>query len=332
VVVGAVAGLAGGWAFGRWMAEQGFFLVIADLVGSDSGRVGEVLHYLIAIVIGISFGLLFQRDIRGAGSSLIWGMTYGLFWWFLGALTLMPLLRGERPDWSLAAASAVIGSLIGHVVYGMLAGAAYALLDRAWMGFFRDSDPLHREVEGPGTRTLRSLGAGALASLAGGLLFNLVMATTGILPNVARLVGGSSETLGFAVHLGISALIGMSYSLLFGRETPDTAAALTWGMAYGLAWWFLGPLTLFPLLLGAPVAWTAAAVTVALPSLVGHLLYGAGLALVALALQRRREAWLRVDPRWVAREGRRRRPAGTAAPALGFAVLGLGVLLPMILV
>ncbi len=41
-----------------------------------------------------------------------------------------------------------------------------------------------------------------------------------------------------------------------------------------------GALTLFPLLLGSPPAWTVAVANAALPSLIGYLLYGASLALV----------------------------------------------------
>ncbi len=219
---------------------------------------------------------------------------------------------------------------MGHIIYGLLLGVIYAALDRLWVGFFIDADPLNREPEGLGTRTLRSLGRGAAASLAGGLLFSVVMLATGELPRVAALVHQSSPVLGFVVHLGISALIGMSYGLLFGRETPNVGLALVGGLVYGLAWWFLGPLTLFPILLGDPFTWTVGAAGAALPSLVGHLLYGAGLAVTFLLLERRYAAWSdgsaapRDDAHVATHEVRRRRPVGTAAPALGLFVTGLG--------
>jgi len=331
LVVGGAAGIVGGWAFGKWMAQVNFFPLIAGLVNSDSLMVGMTLHFVIAVVLGATFGMLFQRDVRGLGSCLGWGLAYGIFWWFLGPLTLLPILQGNPPDWSYHQGSALFGSLVGHVIYGLLLGLVYAALDRLWVGFFYSSDPINREVEGPGTRTLRSLGWGAVASLVGGLLFSLVMVATGALTQIANLVGGSSPVLGFAVHMGISTLIGMSYGVLFAYEAPDFGSGIAWGLLYGLTWWFVGHLTLLPVLLGGPFVWTTEAAAAGLPSLIGHLIYGAATACAFLLLERRHTGWLRLDPRIAAREARRQRPVGTPAPALWIFVLGLGVMLPVML-
>src|SRR5262245_45322972 len=172
--VGGFAGIVGGWAFGKWMAQVNFFPLIAGLVNSTSYSVGVALHFLFAIVIGATFGLLFQRDIRGYGSSLGWGLGYGLLWWFLGPLTLLSIFQGAPIDWSYAHSANLFGSLIGHMIYGILVGLLYAVFDRLWVGFFIESDPLYRARESAGARTLRSVGWGFIASLIGGLIFSLV--------------------------------------------------------------------------------------------------------------------------------------------------------------
>jgi hypothetical protein len=328
---GGLAGVLAGWILEKWMAQVGFVPQVARMVDSRSNFVGWLLYILAASLIGVTFGLLFQKEVRSYGSGLGWGTAYGILWWFLGPLTLLPASSGHPLDWSSAHATSQFGLLVGHVLFGALVGLLYAIIDRVCVWFLTETDPIRREPEGLGGITLRALGWGAAASVAGGLVFSVVMAAVGFLPTVASLVGGASPFLGFAVHLVISTLIGMTYGILFRHEAPNFGSGIAWGLVYGLVWWFLGPLTLLPVLLGGPLSWTTNAAHVFLPSLVGHLFYGAATAIVFLLLERHHERWLRLDPRLRSRELRRRRPFGTAAPALWLFVLGVGVLLPIVL-
>ena len=66
------------------MEQVSFFPLVAGLVRSDSREVGVLLHFAIAVIIGASFGVLFQRDLRGYGSSLSWGRPTGCCGGFLG--------------------------------------------------------------------------------------------------------------------------------------------------------------------------------------------------------------------------------------------------------
>jgi uncharacterized membrane protein YagU involved in acid resistance len=326
-LMGGVAGIFGGGAFGYWMLQVDFFPLVAGIVRSDLALVGLVLHVLISIVIGISYGVLFQPDIHGLGSSLAWGFGYGIIWWFLGPLTIMPLLFGDHVQWSLEATQGAMSSLVGHVIYGLVLGFVHYVLSRVWAILFIESDPLLREPEGPGTRSLRAIGLGIVASIVGGLLFTLVMVGTGALPVVASLVGMSSDAVGFAVHMGISAIIGASYGVLFRREVYNYGSGLAWGLVYGLIWWFLGPLTIMPLLLGLPLQWELADILGSYPSLVGHLLYGAGLALTYHLLTQRLDPSLQT-PAQRAKYGVRL--AGTPVVALWALTLVAGVLLPLL--
>jgi hypothetical protein len=331
LVVGGFAGIIGGWAHGKWMAQVAFFPVVAGLVHSNSMMVGITLHYIFAVIIGASFGVLFQRDVRGYGSSMAWGAAYGLLWWFIGPLTILPKWQGHMLDWSYERGGALFGPLVAHIIYGLIVGLLYGALDRLGVGFKKNSDPINREPEGPGSRVLHSVGYGAAASLVGGTLFTTVLLATGSLQEMANVFGRSSLAFGAIVNMIVSAFIGISYGLLFRHEAPDAASAVAWGLVYGLLWWFIGPMTLLPILLGGTFSWTIGTAAALLPSLVGHLIYGAATAVTFLTLERRHAAWLMLDPRIAAREARRTRPVGTPAPALWLFTLGLGVLLPIIL-
>jgi hypothetical protein len=129
----------------------------------------------------------------------------------------------------------------------------------------------------------------------------------------------------------ISALIGMSYGVLFRNEASSVGLGISWGWLFGLLWWYVGPMTLLPLLRTGECDWTTDAASALLPSLMGHLIFGATTALVFLGLDERRRRWLLRDSRIAARELRRIRPVGTPAPALWLLAMGTGVLLPILL-
>ena len=133
----------------------------------------------------------------------------------------------------------------------------------------------------------RELKLGAYGGFAGGLIFGAMMGFMGMLPMIGSMIGQPTAAAGFVVHMLNSVIIGAGFAIVLGRFVSGIRAGVGVGLAYGGAWWILGPLTLMPLFMGMGlgVNWNAAAATAMLPSLVGHLMYGSVLGLTY--------AWLR---------------------------------------
>lgn len=331
IVVGGLAGILAGAIFSRWSAFGDFFPLIAGLAQPHSRAAAAALQFGVALFIGSSFGLLFQRDVRGFGSSMGWGMGFSIFWWFFGPLTLFQVISRSPLNWSADQGSDLFGPLVGHILYGLVLGIVYAAIDRSWVKLFIESDPLNREPEGPGLLVLHSLWWGAVAGLVGGLISTPVMIATGVLPKIAGLDSPLSIFRALSLHLLVSVLIGMTFGLLFRRESSSLGLGVMWGWLFGLIWWYLGPMTFLPLLLTGEIDWRVSAASALLPSLMAHLIYGAVTALVFLLLESRYSRELLLNPRTAPHELRRIRPVGTPAPALWFFALGMGVLLPILL-
>ena len=122
----------------------------------------------------------------------------------------------------------------------------------------------------------KNLRLGVCGGLAGGLAFGIMMGMMGMLPMIGTMVGYPSATVGFIAHMGISAIIGASFSVIIGWMVSGVGGGLFHGLLYGGIWWLLGPLTLMPLFMGMGlgVNWNANAAAMMLPSLWGHLLFG----------------------------------------------------------
>jgi uncharacterized membrane protein YagU involved in acid resistance len=126
---------------------------------------------------------------------------------------------------------------------------------------------------------------GAIAGVVGGLVFGIMMSMMGMLPMVGMLVGQEDATIGFVVHMLISAAIGVTYGVIASRLPQNLTTALAAGAVNGVIWWVLGALIMMPLMLGmnemilvvGEMQWM---------SLLGHLIYGVVTGVVLLALLR----------------------------------------------
>ena len=84
---------------------------------------------MISGAIGGTFGAVV--DLSGLRANVGAGLAYGVMWWVLGPLTLMPALMGMGfgVNWNVAAISEAIPSLVGHLVFGAILGVTVRWLD-----------------------------------------------------------------------------------------------------------------------------------------------------------------------------------------------------------
>jgi uncharacterized membrane protein YagU involved in acid resistance len=127
IKTGILAGLVGGLAFGIMMAVMGMLPMVAMLVGSDNAVVGFLVHMLISAFIGAVYGLVAIRLPEGWGITVAAGAVYGVIWWVLGALVMMPLMLGMA-EMVFAVGEMQWWSLVGHLIYGVITAVAFVQL------------------------------------------------------------------------------------------------------------------------------------------------------------------------------------------------------------
>jgi hypothetical protein len=76
--------------------------------------------------------------------------------------------------------------------------------------------------------------AGALAGLAGGIVFGLMMQA--MMPNMLAMIGSfiGQPSLGWPVHLIVSAVIGAIFGFALGTYARTRTLAITWALAIGV--------------------------------------------------------------------------------------------------
>jgi uncharacterized membrane protein YagU involved in acid resistance len=265
---GVLAGLVGGLVFGPTMSGIGQLTAISSMAHIGSALVGFIIVLVGATLIGAGFGALVWYQQPGAGETLFWGLVYGAFWWYLGPLTLLPLVRGNGATWTLDSIQAAFSVLPGLVLYGAILGLVLVF----FQGRQHYPDKaLH--INGG------ALFRGGLAGLFAAGLLGAALNSQNQLLNATNLTEDASKLAAWLITLLIGVLAGLGFALLYPRPTDGAGAGLIRGTVYGFFWWVLAPLTLVPLFGGAELAWSLEEVQAVFATLPGYLLFGAAVAL-----------------------------------------------------
>ena len=129
---GLVAGLAGGLLFS---------LAVGTLIGF-------IPHLIISGVLGVLFALFIGHRLKTAGGGMVWGEAYGILWWLVGYLTLIPLALGDGVYWQPEEIKALFPLLLGQTIaYGAVLGLVYYCIIRFFSGSADADDHSHNHAE-----------------------------------------------------------------------------------------------------------------------------------------------------------------------------------------
>ena len=152
IVYGTIAGLIGGFAVGGLFLTAGILPGLEGVIQSESIFIGIVIHFIVSSALGIAFAFLVLYQSADAGETLFWGMIFGIFWWFFGPMTMVPLLFEGHIAWNAGAAQEGFGDFLGHVAvvaHEACADVTHQTVERNGKGAAR-FEPLGREGRAAG--------------------------------------------------------------------------------------------------------------------------------------------------------------------------------------
>jgi uncharacterized membrane protein YagU involved in acid resistance len=114
-------------------------MVIAPLIGMPEMSIGRMLagfmgipvaigwgaHFMIGAVLAVIYAYAFAA--RLPGSVWVKGLLFGLIPWFMAQVVVNPMMgAGVFASNTPTPVAMVMGSLMGHIVYGTVLGAVYS--------------------------------------------------------------------------------------------------------------------------------------------------------------------------------------------------------------
>ena len=261
---GALAGQVGALVFGLAMWELDDLDSVASVArADDSFLIAVPVHLAIAAVVGAGFGALVWHQRSGTGETLLWGLTYGALWWFIGPLTLRPLLEGNALGWDVPSAQAAFAPFLGHLLYGAATGLALLALRR-------------QRLRWP---TIGALTRAAIAGLIALSIVGALLSAQDRLHLFPAMSPDAQNGLAWLATLAIGGISGIAFALLVPRPSESAGAGLIRGAMYGFLLWTALNRTILPLIAGDGLTWSVNEARADFAALFAYLLFGGALGL-----------------------------------------------------
>ena len=125
---GILPGIMAGYGFLAFMGP-GMLDMVGGMIGADA-FIGFILHIIISAVIGALYTGLFTEYVKMENPLLniaVGGLVYGVIWWILGGLIIMPAIAGG----DMLQISLTDPSLFGHILFGHALAFAVVVRDGA---------------------------------------------------------------------------------------------------------------------------------------------------------------------------------------------------------
>jgi uncharacterized membrane protein YagU involved in acid resistance len=130
---GALGGILGGVAFGAMLTVAMTPVIenaIPAMYGLSGGLAGWVIHVSHGAVIGVAFAALADPLLDSPAQTVLAGGLYGVVVWAVLAVLVMPVwLQTVGFAGAPAVPNVSQQSLLGHAVYGLVLGGAFAALE-----------------------------------------------------------------------------------------------------------------------------------------------------------------------------------------------------------
>lgn len=118
---------------GAPMMNNGMLEMVGGMIGADA-LIGFILHIIISAVIGALYtgiGKNAMQNLWGNENALadivVGGLIYGVIWWILGGLIIMPAIAGGE----LLQIDLNSPSFFGHVIFGHVLAFVVVIRDAA---------------------------------------------------------------------------------------------------------------------------------------------------------------------------------------------------------
>lgn len=142
---------------------------------------------------------------------------------------------------------------------------------------------------------------GLIGGIVGGIVMAVPMfmmsfptnpATSNMLEMISLAMGSPSLFMGIMIHLMFSVVYGIVFGIIvfllvnqFGQDVPSLLYFAIIGVVFGIVLWIIGPLIAMPMMMSAKFGQDLDQMMLWAATLMGHLIYGVVLGLVAGYLQ-----------------------------------------------